>query len=58
MLPRSVVPVAACSGQGGQVEDSGRSESMTFGFVEDGWLGPAERECFGAVDSMAGGGRG
>ena len=43
MLPRSVVPVAACSGQVGQVEDSGTSESMTFGFVEDEGSGPAEQ---------------
>ena len=58
MLPRSVVPVAACSGQVGQVEDSSTSESKTFGFVEDEVFGPAKGGRFGASDSMAGGGHG
>ena len=58
MLPRSVVPVAACSGRVGQVEDSGRSDSKTFGLVEDEVSGLAERGRFGAFDSMVGGGRG
>jgi hypothetical protein len=58
MLPRSVGPVVACSGRVGQVEDSGTSESMTFGFLDDEVPGLAERGCFGALDSMVGGGHG
>jgi hypothetical protein len=56
MLPRSVLPVAACSGWG-QVEDSGTSESSAFGSGEDEVHGPKSGECFGALGSMVGGGR-
>lgn len=58
MLPRSVGPVAACSGRVGQVEDSGTPESMTFGFVEDEVPGLAKRGRFGAFDLIVGGGHG